>query len=323
MNTRYFAFDDGKYWMDNEELAPLGDNEFRVETTRSLVSVGTETACNTGKSGWSTGRHGYSNVGRVTAVGKDVKEIAEGTRFFSAATHTDVYQCTADAGFVVPDGVTDDEAIFASLGVVAMHVIERAAIVFGQPVVVVGLGTVGQLTQQLARLSGAGTVIGVDLDAACRERALALGADVAIPPTEEALNEALSNVVSSSPKPVFIDVTGSAAAVSWIFKTAPLHSRIILAGAYLDSFEIDPNSIVRGEFTVCGAHQPKCPGEQDTYYPYSKDFNYNGFFSLVEKRKLKVDTLSDGSISPDELIGFYESASKKEASLRQPVLKWS
>ena len=148
MKTRFFFFDNGQYGMDTEEVPPLQADQILVKTTRSLISVGTETACNTGKPSWKKGRHGYSSVGRVVEIGSAVKNVGVGDRVATSRIHTDTYVCDPRSGcYRIPDEVSDEDATFLVLGMVAMHVVERAELTLGRPAVVVGLGTVGQLAQ--------------------------------------------------------------------------------------------------------------------------------------------------------------------------------
>lgn len=83
----------------------------------------------------------------------------------------------------VPDALEDTAA--AALGIAGlagwMPVRERGRLVPGETVVVLGAsGVVGQVAVQAARLNGARWVVAVARSAAGRERALALGADVAL-----------------------------------------------------------------------------------------------------------------------------------------------
>ena len=325
MTRRYFYFHNGRYGEGREDLPELADQEVLVETTRSLVSVGTETACNTGASGWAVGRHGYSNVGIVTRMGGSISEagdVSSGDRVFSAEIHTDRYHSPPDKLYVLPDDVTDEQAAFISLGAVAVHVVERAEIKMGQPVVVVGQGTVGQIVQQLARLAGGGRIVGVDLDAGRRDLALAFGADAAVPPDAGVLAEALAAPFRHAPPPVFMEVTASAKAAEWIFDTAPLHARVVLASAYTAACSFDPNLIVRKELMVIGAHQPKCPQRPVPYYPYSRELNYTFILEQIRSGGLKVDELYDALITPEQLLDFYGAVERGRRDLRQPIIKW-
>src|ERR1700744_4436 len=77
----------------------------------------------------------------------------------------------------VPDGVTDDVALFAGdvMGT-AYHAVERAGVVPGDSVAVLGLGPVGLCAVQVALAAGAGPVLAVDSVEARLEVARGFGA---------------------------------------------------------------------------------------------------------------------------------------------------
>ena len=60
----------------------------------------------------------------------------------------------------------------------------KAQVTFGQSVVVIGAGPIGNLHIQLLRTIGAAPIIATDLSADRREMALACGADVVVPPDD-------------------------------------------------------------------------------------------------------------------------------------------
>jgi 2-desacetyl-2-hydroxyethyl bacteriochlorophyllide A dehydrogenase len=326
MKRRFFHFDHGTYGMGEEDVPAVAPDQVLIRTTRSLVSVGTETSSNTGKPRWKVGRHGYSHVGRVIEVGREVKDLAVGDRVATSANHTEyvvMHPRNGGIGCVrIPDDVTDEEATFLALGTVALYVVERAEITLGRPVVVVGQGTVGQMAQQLARLNGAGLVIAVEMDPARRALALQLGASAAIPPAREELDRALRDALPGSAAPAFLDVSGAAAAVSWCCEVAPLRSRVVVAGNYTQEASIRPLDLVEREIEIVGAHQPKCPNEPLPFYPYNRRLNSHFILESIRRKTLRVRELCDGLITPDQLLPFYDAARDNRPRLRQPIINW-
>src|SRR5205085_8998964 len=75
----------------------------------------------------------------------------------------------------LPEGVGFRDACFTTLGAIAMNAVRVAGIGLGENVVVLGLGLVGQLVAQLARLQG-GVVLALDLNQDRVDLAAKLGA---------------------------------------------------------------------------------------------------------------------------------------------------
>lgn len=85
----------------------------------------------------------------------------------------------------VPDGVHDDQAIFAAdIFSIALATLERANIRAGDSVAVFGQGPVGLCVTAAAKLLGAGLIIAVEGVAERREVARRMGANLAVHPDE-------------------------------------------------------------------------------------------------------------------------------------------
>lgn len=159
---------------------PLQPWEILIETTCSLVSAGTELAALSGthsKSGledppaWLRfpSVPGYLVCGRVVELGKDVTQVqvgqrvvAEGPGVWNSHCSHLVMDSTDYKLVAIAEGVTDEEAVTTKLGSIAMTAPRVLHPQFGDTVVVLGLGLVGQIAARLAVLAGAGRVIAVD-----------------------------------------------------------------------------------------------------------------------------------------------------------------
>ncbi|MGA0560265.1 bi-domain-containing oxidoreductase [Larkinella sp. VNQ87] len=106
---------------------------------------------------------GYCNVGKVIAVGEGVTDLAVGDRVASNGHHAEVVCVPRNLVARVPDGVSDDEAVFTVIGSIGLQGIRLLNPTLGETVVVVGLGLIGLLTADLLRLNGC-RVIGLDVD---------------------------------------------------------------------------------------------------------------------------------------------------------------
>jgi predicted dehydrogenase len=107
---------------------------------------------------------GYSVAGTVIDAGQGVP-FRPGDRVACAgagsAVHAEVVCVPGNLVAPVPDGVTFDEACFATLGAIALHGVRLGRVELGGTAAVIGLGLLGQLTVQLLRASGA-TPVGMD-----------------------------------------------------------------------------------------------------------------------------------------------------------------
>ncbi|MBU0965467.1 MAG: bi-domain-containing oxidoreductase [Proteobacteria bacterium] len=110
---------------------------------------------------------GYSCAGKVIAVGGLVEGISPGDIVACGgagyANHAELIAVPRNLVVKVPDGVSNEEGAFATMGAIAMQGVRLAQPLLGETFMVLGLGLIGQLTVQLLRANGC-RVIGTDLD---------------------------------------------------------------------------------------------------------------------------------------------------------------
>ena len=108
---------------------------------------------------------GYCNVGRVIAVGEGVNDFKVGDRVASNGQHAEFVCVPKNLVAHIPDNVTDEEATFTVIGSIGLQGIRLLNPTLGETVIVVGLGLIGLLTAQLLVANGC-RVIGSDIDEA-------------------------------------------------------------------------------------------------------------------------------------------------------------
>lgn len=148
--------------------------------------------------------YGYSCVGEVEA--SEAEGIPEGTTVFAFHPHQDVF--TVRAGEVVPvEGMDGHVATLFPLVETALQVSLDAGSRMEEPVVVLGLGTVGILTAVLLQRSGA-DVLGADPRRDRREAGTLFGIP-SVDPSE--IRDAVATSTSGAGVPLVVDATGSLA----------------------------------------------------------------------------------------------------------------
>lgn len=126
---------------------------------------------------------GYSSAGEIIEVGAEVRGVKVGDRVACAgggyASHAEVVAIPRNLFVPIPDGVSYEQAAFATIGAVALQGVRLAELRLGERVVVLGLGLIGLLTVQLVKAAGC-QVLGTDLDSERVKLALEVGADAAV-----------------------------------------------------------------------------------------------------------------------------------------------
>ena len=139
---------------------------------------------------------GYSAAGDVVAVGAGLEgafRVGERVAVAGAglANHAELNVVPQALAAAVPEGVSDEEACFATLAAIALHGVRNLSLGLGDVAAVVGAGLVGQLALQLLTLSGA-RVVALDTDPERLALARRLGAEAAFDPTDGGLSDAIA-----------------------------------------------------------------------------------------------------------------------------------
>lgn len=132
---------------------------------------------------------GYSAAGQVIAVGAGLEGTYQpGDRVAMAgagiANHAELNVVPENLVAKIPDGVSDDQACYGTVGAIALHATRNLKVGLGDVVAIIGCGLVGQLAARFLTLAGARVVA---LDYADDRLALAtsLGAELAIKPSDD------------------------------------------------------------------------------------------------------------------------------------------
>jgi predicted dehydrogenase len=153
------------------DLARKVADKARVEGVRAAVRIARERL--------ETLRPlGYCSAGVVTRVGSGVDGVAPGDRVACGgewANHAELVAVPRNLVAKVPDGVALDQAVYATMGAIALHAVRQAEVTIGERVGVIGLGLVGQLAVRILHAAGC-EAVGIDLDPVAVERAAAAGA---------------------------------------------------------------------------------------------------------------------------------------------------
>jgi threonine dehydrogenase-like Zn-dependent dehydrogenase len=223
-----------KVRLQADDPLPLGPRDVRVRAILSGISHGTELNLYRGGSPFADRTFdrelrafvrpdpsrptypsplGYELVGVVEETGAAVDEL--------------------DIGDLVHAGVPHERWLFVSLAMVALVAMHDARVKVGDHVAVFGLGAIGLLLVQLARMAGSGRVVGVDLVASRRDLAADLGADAVLDPGEarEGVGPAIKRSGGGG-MDVAVETSGSTAALHDAIAAARLGGTIVTVGFY-------------------------------------------------------------------------------------------
>ena len=156
---------------------------------------------------------GYANVATVKAVGAGVTGLKPGDVVFHQTPHMSHHVQSPDLCLKLPSDVDPHHAALLILVDIAFNAILDAKVKLMDNVVVIGLGTIGQLIAQVAKLAGATVWVSDLLDdrLALAER---LGADRTVNPSRDGdLGQVVRDAMPGGADVVF-EVSGNPAALT-------------------------------------------------------------------------------------------------------------
>lgn len=243
---------------------------------------------------------GYCNVGRV--IDASNTGFAEGTRVVSNGHHAAVVRISKNLIASIPDQVDDESAAFTVLGAIALQGVRLVNPTVGETVVVTGLGLIGLLTVQILKANGC-RVLGVDFDSAKCELAQQFGAEV-VDLSKEQDPVILANAYSRGRGVDAVLITASSKSSDIVHQAATMcrkRGRIVLVGVV--GLELNRADFYEKELTF----QVSCsygPGRYDEDYE-DKGIDYPlGFVRWTEQRNFEciLDLIASGSIDVKPLI---------------------
>lgn len=132
--------------------------------------------------------------------------------------------------FVLPEQVSFEEGALLEPGGVAMRAVEEANIQPGDTVVINGCGPIGLMAVMLAKASGAGKVIAIDLDRYRLEIAERLGAVILDLNQCDVVKEVQRLTSGRGGADVVIEMSGASSAYQTIFDMLRLEGKVITVG---------------------------------------------------------------------------------------------
>ncbi|MDA1296671.1 MAG: alcohol dehydrogenase catalytic domain-containing protein [Chloroflexi bacterium] len=158
----------------------------------------------------------------------------------------------ADMVVPLPDTVSDEEAALVEPATVAVRAVRNSGVKAGDTVAVVGAGTVGLLTAQAFRASGA-RVIAVDIREESLAIAKSLGADHTVNAASGNVSEELLELTDGIGPDIVAETAGAANtpvdAINWTRRGGTT----VLVGIYSATPQMNFNNIVGSERRVVGS----------------------------------------------------------------------
>ncbi|GIO27012.1 galactitol-1-phosphate 5-dehydrogenase [Ornithinibacillus bavariensis] len=156
----------------------------------------------------------------------------------------------------LPDNVDFDTAAMVEPSAVVAHGFYRTTIQPGAEVAIMGVGSIGLLAIQWAKIFGAKKVYAIDIDNNKLEIAKKLGADVAINSLEKPAHEQIMDYTNGQGVDLAVESAGSPITSAQVFALPRKGGEVVFLGIPYADIHIERfffEKIVRNELTVYGS----------------------------------------------------------------------
>ncbi len=305
-----------------------------VRTTLSGISAGTEMNLYRGTNPDLVRRRwgekfvypfvpGYQALGTVVHRSPEVTGFEVGDRVFTGGSHSEITVADTSRCFRLPDDLTDEQASLLSVARVALHGVRRGRIEFGESVAVVGMGLMGQLAIQHARLAGAATTIAVDIDPWRLEVARELGADHVIDPSSGDPAQQIMDYTESGAD-VVLETAGVSSAVPVALGLGRYGARVVIVGWHLQPISIDlAEDLLYKELDLLPS---RAGGLGDEAPPHVLRWNTRRntelLIQLLVDDSLQVDRLVTHVVPAEDIASVYEMIHTRSEQSLHIALDW-
>ena len=169
-------------------------------------------------------------VGRITDIGSEVGGFAPGERVAGYGPLAGTHTAKASELLRMPESMTAQEAVCYDPLQFAVGGLRDANMRIGDTVLISGLGAIGQMAAQAARLAGASAVYAADPIEVRRRVALENGADRAFNPSKEDMGLILRELTHNNGVDVVIETSANYTAVEQCLRALGYRGNMALTG---------------------------------------------------------------------------------------------
>ncbi|MBA4114992.1 MAG: 2,3-butanediol dehydrogenase [Rubrobacter sp.] len=205
----------------------------------------------------------------------------------------------------LPEGLTSEQGALAEPIAVGLRAVRRAGFEEGQSALVFGAGPIGAVTVQCLRAMGAGQVMVAEVSEARKQKALEIGADVVIDPTEESVVERVSELTDGEGAEHSFDAAGIQETLQTALHATRKGGTVTIISIWEGPVEINPNDLVLNELNVLGTI---------CYTP--KDFADT--ISMIQDGSIKTEGIITERIPLSNVVegGFEELVDHKDRHVK-------
>jgi L-iditol 2-dehydrogenase len=200
-----------------------------------------------------------------------------------------------------------DRGAFVESVAVGVHATKRSGEINGKNLIVLGAGTIGNLTAQVAKASGANVMI-TDINAKKLNIAKKCGIGICVNTMEEDLGGSIKKYYGKGGVDVIIDCAAVKASINQALNNARCSSKIVIVGKFKHAIEIEIPELQRREVDIISAMM------------YVRE-DYEDAIELLSEGKLNTDLLISKYFNIREFEEAYKFIDDNVGDVMKVILK--
>jgi L-iditol 2-dehydrogenase len=204
---------------------------------------------------------------------------------------------------VLPDELTWEQAALVEPLAVGVHAARMGKVQTGDRVLIFGAGTIGLMVLQAAKVMGAGKVMVSDLFQERLDLAEELGADYAVNPRTQDLENEIKDKFGAEGVDVIIECVGISATMKEAIRLARKGTRIVVAGVFEEPVQVDLGLVQDHELELAG-----------TLMYLNDDFPFA--IEAIRSGKARVDPLITHRFPLEEAARAFKVADGRKEAIK-------
>ena len=245
---------------------------------------------------------GNMTVGKIVEVGGEVSDFEVGDRVFGYLPIRETHTVETQRLKKAPDGMAPEAIVYSDPAGVALGAVRESKLRIGDRVSVHGLGAIGQMALQLARIQGARWIVATDPIPIRCEIANKHGADLVVNPAAQDAGLIIKDQTDKLGVDVALETSGNYAALNDALRAAGYGGTIVSSAYYTgDSHGLSlEGEWHRNRLTIISSRDVSQPLRDHPLWD-SKRIHQEAF-RLLREGRLSVE----GLVHP--VVSFEESA---------------
>jgi threonine dehydrogenase-like Zn-dependent dehydrogenase len=317
-------------WRSYSDDPVLGTGQVRIQAEFAAAKHGTELALYGGavteRGHWDAALGVFNHqqpeavfplgignmvVGRVQQVGPGVARLKQGDRVACYGSFKPTHTLAESECWQMPESMPWQSAVCLDPADFALGALRDAELRLGDSVAIFGLGAIGLMAVQMARLSGASTIVAIDPLAARRDVARELGATHALNPREEDVGLRLKQLCDGKGPDVAIEYSGSSQALQAALRGVAFRGTVVF-GAFAPPFGAGLDLGAEAHMNVPRVVFSRANSEPQRDYPrWNNQRIYQTCFDMLADGRLTGQGIVSEPVPFESVLDAFASAVKE------------